>query len=279
MNTLYATPVVAIQIDRVPDEPLSLRPPLSPQSPSPWVRWSSPAASLNIVSSTAPFQSIEIYRLASAISPLLASVLDTMDISTMGEHLAYRAGRIFGLIVDTKADAYLDLLQVIAYHSSASRRGALSILSTFWPEAIGHVTASDPLPIAMYNPNTSTDLFEHQFVPWRFPASTKKSNSVSMGVTDHSYPVSCYSCGDYIYGFGLQCILCPCAVHFTCYDPPDGSFLSQYPLASDPGTHRVTVTRFSRIQSSPRGKGHTPPSYQSSHEFHMVRCCDLLCLF
>lgn len=260
------TPIVAIQVDHAQDDYMS------PTSPSQWNRWSTSYLP-PIISSTAPSQHLDLYRLASVISPLLSSLLNYIDISTAHIDTSHRAGRLFQLIVDMKTDAYLDLLQVVAYHSSAARYGAISILVTFWPEAVGHVTASQPLPITLYKPQQSLDSghpFEHQFVPWRFPAAIRRATNLFVGEVDHSQHFSCHACGESIHGFGLWCILCPCTVHFNCYDSPDGSFLSQYPLASDPDTHRVAVTRFSRIQPFRRGTRRSFPAGLSHHHFHLV---------
>ncbi len=167
-----------------------------------------------------------------------------------------------------KVDSYLDILQVIAYHSHEARYRAYTLLTSFWPESTGHVTASIPFPVVK-GPSTRDDSrrfkshgndnpFEHQFISWRFSAPSQRSNSRTSSVTFHDvsthFPTQCQVCNEPIHGFGLQCLLCPCAIHFRCYDAPSGSFFSEYPSAQDPETHRVAVTRFSRILPSQRGE-------------------------
>ena len=248
------TPAIAVSIDGEGHES------------SPHSLWSSATSDLQVLSTTAPYQTMDIYRLGSVIPPLLSAILDCVEIgNTSVEPVeSYRLVRILDMISAGKVDSYLDILQVIAYHSNEARYRAYTILTSFWPESTGHVTASIPFPVVKppftrnsgrFKDHGNDNPFDHQFISWRYPTFNRRSNRASIVTIRDSpthFPTQCQVCNEPINGFGLQCVLCPCAVHFMCYDTPNGSFFSQYPLAQDPGTHRVAVTRFSRILPSRR---------------------------
>lgn len=223
------------------------------------------------MSSFAPHQPVDVYRLSSLVSPLLASVLQKMDMTTASVETRARVCRLYEMIMDIKLDAYLDLLQIVAYHSSRARHCAMTLLASYWPEATGHLIVTRPLPLWRNNRkqhvNAAINPLEHEFVPWRFPASRKRAPIVGDG--DSAFE-NCQACGSNLYGFGLRCTLCPCIVHFNCYDSPSGSFLSQYPPNSEGGTHRVAVTRFSRLL--PRRQGENLDVLnKAEHSFYPVR--------
>ncbi|KAF8326124.1 uncharacterized protein EI90DRAFT_3071593 [Cantharellus anzutake] len=254
--------------------------------------WSATGSNLRILSTTAPFQAMDIYRLGSVVPPLLSAVLDCVEIndSSVESLELFRAVRVLEMIAAGKLDSYLDLLQVIAYHSSEARYRAYSVLASFWPEVIGHVTASVPFPVVSKPPRPrdvkrlkvhgNDNPFDHQFIPWRFQALIRRSTVATTGgpsalTTD--YPTSCQVCNESISGFGLKCVLCPCALHFMCYDSPAGSFFSQYPSAQDSETQRLAVTRFSRIL--PRRKGELDCVSINNHHFHIVNLFTLTLCF
>ena len=205
-------------------------------------------------------------------------MLDRIDVSTASIETRTRVYRLYELIMDTKPDAYLDLLQIVAYHSSNARYSAMTLLANYWPEATGHLAVTRPFPLWRPNNrervNASISPFEHEFVPWRFPANRKRSTAI--GNADFSASDICQACGNNLYGFGLRCTLCPCIVHFSCYDSPSGSFLSQYPLNTEGGTHRVAVTRFSRLLPKRRGEESLEVSNPAGHHFCPVRAVILI---
>ncbi|KAG6850997.1 hypothetical protein H0H93_004484 [Arthromyces matolae] len=237
--------VVAIHIDEVPQV-------LFPGSGHlHWNPWSlSPDNGLKLRSTYAPAQSLASYSLASLISPLLASILDSVDLEPQPDSrtdVLHRLSRLLRLIVEIKLDAYTDVLQVVGYHTHKARRGALSILSMLWPNAVGHNVISRPLK-DLYtsdesdSPSTQYTSDQHCFVPWRF--------SPRLSPTRSSPSQDCQSCSELIQGFGLLCTLCLCRIHFECYDHPYGSRILQYGLKTDPNIQRVAAFRFSR--SSPQ---------------------------
>ena|SRR3984885_6595215 len=234
--------------------------------------WPTPDAAPRFLGSFAPHQPAEIYRLASLVSPLLASILDRIHVPTASVETRARVCRLYELIIDTKFDAYLDLLQIVAYHSSDARYSAMTLLANYWPEATGHLTVTRPLPLWRNGNRKRMEVpispLEHEFVPWRFPASRKRA---TFGDADPSASENCQACGNHLYGFGLRCTLCPCIVHLNCYDSPSGSFLSQYPPNTEGGTHRVAVTRFSRLLTRRRGEESPEVLNKAGHDFYPVR--------
>lgn len=213
-------------------------------------------------------------------------MLESIDLNSPSPSTLHRFCRLVDLIATSKADAYLDVLEVIAYHTVKARRSALCLLATFWPNAIGHVTISKPLPVfstehslqhrtagAVATSRRRPDHpYAHQFVPWRFMPSSKPA------VFEDMLQHACRSCSNAIQGFGLLCPFCMCAVHFDCYDYPEGSFLSQYALASDPNTQKVAVHRFCHILS-PR-RDYEPHMIQKErHAFRAVNIFTLSLCF
>jgi hypothetical protein len=260
------TPAISIQIGD-PDENASHVHSHFPNA------WPTPNPAPRLISSFAPHQPVDIYRLSSLVSPLLASVLERIDMSTASVETRARVCRLYEMIMDIKLDAYLDLLQIVAYHSSHARHCAMTLLANYWPEAAGHPTVTRPFPLwrnhkrQYVNPTISP--FEHEFVPWRFPAARKRAPNV--GDADSSAFENCHACGNNLHGFGLRCTLCTCIVHFNCYDSPSGSFLSQYPPNSEGGTHRVAVTRFSRLLPRRQGEENLEVLNKAGHSFYPVR--------
>lgn len=250
-------PLVSIQIEG-PKDDTSAASPVAPL----WTPWSSsltPSDTVNIQSTKAPLQPLSVYYLSSLVPPLLVAILESIDLASPSPPTLHRLCQLVTLIATCKPDAYLDVLEVVAYHTTKARRSALCLLSTFWPSALGHVFISQPLPIFSYvdslqrTGGTGPMLrrrvdhpYAHQFVPWRFAAAAKPA------LFEISSQQACRSCSVAIAGFGLLCPFCMCAVHFDCYDYPEGSFLSQYTLASDPNTQRVAVHRFCHILSPRR---------------------------
>ena len=257
------------------------------QLPTLWTPWSplGPSNKLkDVLSTRAPRQPLSVYYLTSLTSPLLVAILDNIDFTSPHAPTLHRLGRLVNLIATCKPDAYLDVLEVVAYHTSKARRSALCLLSTLWPSALGHATVSKPLPIFSYLDSLqrigggpmlrrqADHPYAHQFVPWRFPATS--APALFGGVSQHS----CRSCSTIIHEFGLLCPFCMCGVHFDCYDYPEGSFLSQYSLASDPDTQRVAVHRFSHVLS-PRRDWDPWEIKKERHAFRLVNVFTLSLCF
>jgi len=209
-------------------------------------------ATSRIQSSNAPLQPLPVYHLSAILSPLLAAILEAMDPKALSPLAMHNFCRLVNTLVTLKKDAYLDVLQVVAYHTSACRRNALSLLTTFWPAAMGHVVVSNALPIFSFAemalekgditmPQNVTHPHAHNFVPWRF----KSLNQVTIFQVQH-----CQSCLSAMHGFGLLCTACMCAVHFNCYDYPDGNVLLEYAATSDGDNGKMVVHRYCLVARS-----------------------------
>ncbi|KAG1878063.1 hypothetical protein DFJ58DRAFT_648717 [Suillus subalutaceus] len=243
--------LVSIQVEMAPDDEESS----SCQTAS-WQPWTSLASAscTRIQATSAPLQPLPVYYLASITPPLLAAILENIDTTSLPP--TYSLCRLLDTIINSKPDSYLDVLEVIAYHVPQSRRAALCLLTTFWPRALGHVVISKSLPVlgqgeqpwtgSMPNPplQLSTSC-AHDFVPWRFRQSQRPS---AFGEACSS---SCQSCASSITGFGLLCCGCMCAVHFDCYDYPEGNVHHQYAAAAS-DSETLAVHRFCLIPPSKR---------------------------
>lgn len=253
----------------------------------PWTPWSSLALSstVNVQSTTAPRRPLSVYYLASLVPPLLVSILESVDLTSPHAPTLHRFCQLVDLIATSKPDSYLDILEVVAYHTNKARRSALCVLSTFWPNALGHVTVSKPLPIFSYLDSLQRSggsgpmlrsradhPYAHQFVPWRFMSPSKPA------IFEGALQQACRSCSMAIHGFGLLCPFCMCAVHFDCYDYPEGSFLSQYSMASDSSTQKVAVHRFCHVLS-PRRDWDSQFVKKERHAFRLVNIFTLSLCF
>lgn len=221
-------------------------------------------ANLCVPSQGTPGLSKTSYRLLSLISPLLAAISDAVDFSKVSTFTIYRLRLLLDAIVDLRPDTSLNLLEVVAYHTHKARSTALRLLKSYWPRALGHCLVSKPFE-TLFDARVapSNQPYAHQFVLWCF--------------TEHSVPTlcdgniwrECRSCLKQIVGHGLLCPFCICAVHFDCYDYPDGNLLTQYPMKLDPHTQRVAVHRFCHVQQSRCGRD-SNILHTSDHTFQVV---------
>ncbi|KAF7304918.1 hypothetical protein MKEN_01206100 [Mycena kentingensis (nom. inval.)] len=248
-----------------------------PKGPFGWVPWKSSDA-MNLRSVTAPFQSQAIYCLSALLPPLLAALLESVDVISSGEprvDVVHRFYRLVDLLVSAKPDIYLDILEVAAYHPSA-RRSALSLISTFWPHALGHFIVAKSLPSTTYidavlggkrDMRMARDYpYTHHFVPWHFHSL---HDPISTGLTH----AACHSCSTDIDGFGLLCPHCMCCVHFGCYDYPEGSAVVQY--SPDQNVQRVASFRFCPL---PLDRSSRPQAI-NGHHFNEVNIFTLCLCF
>ncbi|KAG8896037.1 hypothetical protein FRB99_000216, partial [Tulasnella sp. 403] len=261
--------------------------------PNGWLQWSpSPTpgkTTSNILSASAPGQALRLYQLAALVSPLLSVVLEYVEwdsLSTSVDTL-YRLHRLLRLIVDVKPDAYLDLLEVIAYHSESTRGPAISILISFWPHAVGHAFVGRAFPIVSYQTDLAIrDLrtsnlpldesaYSHQFVPWGFPTSKQSSSDGTSTPPYGIQPHGCAACADPIEGFGLLCTHCICPLHFACYDLPGAVFFSPHLSPDENGPNKVAIPRFSHVL--PRRRTTRPPTtVKDGHGFRLVNLFTLM---
>ncbi|KAJ7685226.1 hypothetical protein DFH06DRAFT_1157872 [Mycena polygramma] len=272
----HAPGVISIRVDQVQDERSA-----EPTGPYGWVPWSSSTTNnLSLHSTNTPFHSQSVYYLAALIPPLLAAVLESVDVVSRTESRAdvvHHFYRLIDVVVLAKPDAYLDILEIAAYHDPA-KRSAMSLLSTFWPKAMGHLVVGKSLPVANYlDPVSSRPRnllpkdhpYTHQFVPWHF---ISQPSAFSGGLAQNS----CHSCTAQIEGFGLMCPFCMCAVHFGCYDYPEGSHV--VPYASDRNVQRVASFRFSVVLCN-KWNGEASVSGENGHSFRLINLFTLCLCF
>ncbi|KAH8923727.1 hypothetical protein BT69DRAFT_140619 [Atractiella rhizophila] len=201
-------------------------------------------------------------------------------------------------IVDLKSDAYMDLLEIIAYGSSKSRLAALSILAAFYPRAIGHLSVADPLPRLDSKQSEAVEVS-----PWTHPARGNVVVATPRGQKNkgrddaHVFvpwkyaggSAQCLECGKLVEGFGLRCITGHHdPVHFNCLNTKDASFMSHY--VTDTGMNRIAAPRFSYIPAELNGQRMGQKSASESrfmptffevanHAYRLVNCFTLMICF
>jgi hypothetical protein len=250
-----------------------------------WLRWTKPQDINGVPSTNAPSHSLALYHISSLLPPLFAAILEHMDFQTAPLHIQYQFHRLFQSVLDAKPDVYLDLLSVVAYQGYQARRTALMLLSTYWPRAIGHVLYSSPLPEFTYT--TAMEHAEqkasgmmirrpdqldysHQFMPWHFSPSPNMPQTFTTS--------SCRVCSTSIEGFGLYCPHCTCAIHFDCYDYPQGSYFAHYSASTATDAGKVAVYRFCRTSGGKLRNKHDLV-VQSGHRFFLVNLFTLTLCF
>ncbi|TDL27495.1 hypothetical protein BD410DRAFT_782583 [Rickenella mellea] len=268
-------PIVAIQVEQPHEDSNDI------QATEGWLKWSTPQHTCASHTSTnAASQQIGLYYVSSIIPPMLAAILEHVDLLSSDLAMIHRAHRLIQIIVDSKADAHIDILEVLAYHSNNARYSAITILATFWPKSLGHVVIGKAIPTFSYVESLhrsglktitkrSDRHYDHQFVPWYFPetlSSPEVLDGFSLG--------DCRSCSKRVNGFGLLCPFCMCTVHFDCYDVPDGSVLSHYQSIADPHTERVAIHRFSGVFPARRGE----ESYDVQRHDHTLNLVNIFTL-
>ncbi len=258
----FEEPMVSIRVEGAEDDEAAI-------SKSEWTPWVDSISEriIGILSTNAPLQGPSVYFLASLIPPLFSAIFDNLDFgmsSKSGLDVLHRLHRLLDLVVTAKIDAYLDILEVIAYHTPKARYLAASLLVAVWPKAIGHVTISRALTYSAYLSNSPAmkDVLQdhphdHQFVPWCF-------------ISTRHVPVhECRYCDQTLNGFGLHCPFCFCSVHFDCYDVPTGCHLAKYCMTHDANVQKVALYRFSDVLASQRDSGPLV-LYGGGHTFRYV---------
>ncbi|KAI9070388.1 hypothetical protein FKP32DRAFT_1586228 [Trametes sanguinea] len=275
-------PMVSILVDEVQEDATVSH------VDSSWRRWTrslTPGDDGALRATTAPLQDLAVYYLSSLIPPLLAAILESIDLVTASSSTVHRFHRLLSRVAESKPDAYLDTFAVVAYHTPRARYAAISLLLSYWPHAVGHLTISKAFPAINYHEAVARETqgpvisrrphshhYHHQFVPWRFMSTSTPGLFVGMSQND------CHSCAKPISGFGLLCPLCMCMVHFDCYDYPDGSFFSQYSVAADASKQKVAVHRFCHIL--PQRHTTTPEVvHKEQHAFRPVNLFSLTLCF
>jgi len=256
-------PTVSIQVEPYED---------TRDDPQSWTSHS-PYSGPSVPSQSASGQSLSSYRLLSLISPLLAVISDAIVFNKASTFTVYRLRHMFDMIVDLRPDASLNVLETIAYHTPKARSAALSVFYSYWPRALGHCSITRPFEsLADAGAPLSHHPHAHQFVLWRFTEPSTPS------LFDGSILRECRSCLKHIVGLGLFCPLCICAVHFDCYDYPDGNLLVEYPIEMDSGTQKVAVHRFCHVQ--PPTSGHkSSVQHVLGHTFRVINIFTLSICF
>ncbi|KIY72162.1 hypothetical protein CYLTODRAFT_367962 [Cylindrobasidium torrendii FP15055 ss-10] len=220
-----------------------------------WTAWVDAVSTkvVSILSTNAPLQGSAVYFLASIVPPLFSTILDNIDfgIGTQSSiDVLHRFHRLCDLAFTAKVDAYLDIFEVLAYHTPATRHSAAALLASFFPKAVGHILVTRPLKTSAYLANSPAMRYivhdhphAHQFVPWQFTSSRRT-------------PVhECRACSKTLNGFGLHCPFCTCSVHLDCYDVPIGCYMAKYSLTSDASMQKVALFRFADVCAERQDRG------------------------
>lgn len=239
---------------------------------------------LSIAGSTTKLAPLYL-QLASLIPRLLLAVSTTIDLSPSGLNTIHRLHRLLTLVFTAKPDAVLDLLDLVAHAPSQTRRSAVELISTFFPESVGHNAISRRPALSTYSAlrikwETGQDIIlgedveeAHHFIPWR----------VSSRDCDVSGEGNCSTCGTDIHGFGIKCTLCQDLRHLHCYSHTGKSQGYHYEVvtvaAHEIPTYVVNV-KFSlamtRMQEktldgvSREDNGFSTRRHIGQHELHLV---------
>ncbi|KZV90247.1 hypothetical protein EXIGLDRAFT_720571 [Exidia glandulosa HHB12029] len=265
--------MISIHVDEVQDTDSSV----VSHSVLTWTPWSNPRYEAGrIVASSAARQSQLVYRLSSLITPLLSALFNAPNIAPAIAQLdvAHESCRLLDTIVRFKPDAYVDVLETLAFHTTTSRPFAAGILSSVWPKAFGHAFVGSPLPTFAYPEVLSiytarqmnqTELvgkhpLTHEFIIWRFTDDVH-----SQADAPHS---DCQVCSISISGLGLLCPFCMCCVHMQCYDDPAGTLIRSSVSSSKEATRTNPVLKFSRVL--PARRATTLTRVVKNHPFNLV---------
>ncbi|EIW67516.1 hypothetical protein TREMEDRAFT_64098 [Tremella mesenterica DSM 1558] len=204
------------------------------------------------------------HHIASLITQLILSLISNIDLRASRPTTIFRVHRLFSLILISKPDAYIDLLEVAAVSPSVPSRRALELLSSFYPHCIGHDNVARRLPSMTYSnlyerwSNShdrvlGEDEDSHHFVPWKIEnESSSSSSSHSPSSTSQSYPSfqKCSTCQLDVLGFCLRCTLCHDIQHLECYNPTDDMFIYEVVvLSQQTSLPSVVSVKFSKSLS------------------------------
>ena len=224
-------------------------------------------------------QPLTVYQLGSLVGPLLSVALGSVSPVRSSLDTIYKLHRLLETLVKLKDDLYLDVLDVIAYGNVTARQGALSLLCTFWPKAIGQPRTAQPFARIDYRddlkrvelgsarlPQPASERVPH-VLPWRFSGQGAGHNSLTPSAASSPQPFSspnpgaspreggrpCSECGLPVRGFGLLALTGAFeAVHLHCFGPKTGWPVSHY--VDKTGQGRVAMPRFSVVSGSHRAE-------------------------
>ncbi|KAH7103835.1 hypothetical protein BKA62DRAFT_694808 [Auriculariales sp. MPI-PUGE-AT-0066] len=257
---------------------------IRPNQPHPngrWTPWTTPVQTARdgLISSNAPRQQTLIYRLGSLIGPLIAALFTVKSLPAAFvpiptrpglplPDLAHQVCRVLDLIVECKPDAYMDILEVLAFPNTAQTRPfAAGVLSAYWPKALGHIFLSAPLPELDFSvvwPHKNalrSHQLAHEFMIWRF---TPDAQDAPHG--------DCDVCRQVVRGTGLLCPFCMCCVHLSCYRDANGMWSPSTAMGdrsiTDTPSRESPLLLYSLVKPARAGKN-TVVSF-AAHRFHLI---------
>lgn len=190
-------------------------------------------------------------RLSSLIVRLLAAICDTINLDDAPISTIYRVHRLVVLLLSAKPDASLDLLEIAAFAPESSRRIAVCILTTYFPQVMGHNIIARRPPDLSYaarlvkwetgqtKSKEEDDAENHHYIHWRV-SSRDRTRSIRPLPT-------CSTCEGDIRGYCIKCTLCYDVQHLDCYRSAEGTFRYEVDDTDKPGGQlRTIVAKFSR---------------------------------
>jgi hypothetical protein len=179
-------------------------------------------------------------RLSALVPATLVALTSTIQSPNTPLSTAYRAHGILSLLLKSKPDCALDLLQVIAFSSRPARRAALSLLSTYYPRLTGHNVIARRLPEITYaqhidGVNAGEHSEIHTYIPWRISSSDPLPSS------QHR----CLTCEGEIRGFCVKCSLCSDVRHIQCLQTP-AEMMTYDVIRMSTSTTKIVHVKYSR---------------------------------
>jgi len=264
----------------------------------PWV--TNKTKSVGIPVWTAPRQPVDSYYPSALVSPLLACMFRIIPVHSHDHSTLYRFHETLSTIIHFKDDAYADILDVVAFESSQSRRRAIEALATFWPRAFGHLIISSPLQVTSYQDSirridsssahhlsthhgqtsqlgSTGDI--HEFITWRFQAPSMASGSLRTNNRAlNRFSAHCAICIKPIVGMGLLCPCCTLSIHpGVCYDHEGGVDRLKY-TTRDGQHQKISIRRYSRRLPQIRS-GEPTQIRKGRHHFEAVHLFSLTLCF
>ena len=182
-------------------------------------------------------------RPSALVPATLIALTSTIQSPNTPLSTTYRAHRILSLLLKSKPDCALDLLQVVAFSARPARQAALSLLSTYYPRLVGHNVIARRLPEITYaqhlkhidevRPAGHSE--NHTYIPWRISSSDPVSSTHNR----------CLTCEGEIRGFCVKCSLCSDVRHIQCLQTPD-EMMTYDVIRMSTSTTKIVHVRYSR---------------------------------
>lgn len=223
-------------------------------------------------------------KLAALVPDTLVALTSTILSPNTSLSTAYRAHGILSLLLISKPDCALDLLQVIAFSSRPARRAALSLLTTYYPHLTGHNAIARRLPEITYvdhlrsvegvTAGSAEHNQSHTYIPWRI------SSSEPLPPTHNR----CQTCEAEVRGLCVKCSLCSDIRHVQCLQNPDEMMTYDVIRMSTSNTKIVHV-KYSRCiprldekvlnGTTSRGTTESTRRQIGQHDLHLVNMFSL----